>query len=86
MVHTATLHKPHVGSHDRQSFVDTNISGTLNLLEAAVEFEVAAFVFTSTTSTFRARPYPGSGRTGGLDHRGRTGRSEKHIRRHENGR
>jgi UDP-glucose 4-epimerase len=32
VVHTATLHKPHVVTHSRQSFVDTNITGTLNLL------------------------------------------------------
>ncbi len=50
--HTATLHKPHVGTHSRQQFVDTNISGTLNLLEAAVANSVQAFIFTSTTSTF----------------------------------
>src|SRR3954447_21278316 len=31
VVHAATLHKPHVGSHSRQQFVDTNITGTLNL-------------------------------------------------------
>jgi UDP-glucose 4-epimerase len=30
--HTATLHKPHIATHGRQSFVDANISGTLNLL------------------------------------------------------
>jgi len=62
VVHIATLHKPHVGTHDRQAFVDTNISGTLNLLEAAIENEVRAFVFTSTTSTFgRAlTPAPGA--------------------------
>lgn len=52
MLHTATLHKPHVSTHTRQAFVDTNISGTLNLLEEAVEQNVGAFVFTSTTSTF----------------------------------
>lgn len=50
--HTATLHKPHVATHARQEFVDTNITGTLNLLEASKETGVAAFVFTSTTSTF----------------------------------
>jgi nucleoside-diphosphate-sugar epimerase len=50
--HTATLHKPHVGTHDRQAFIDTNISGTLNLLEEAVAVGVRAFVFTSTTSVF----------------------------------
>jgi UDP-glucose 4-epimerase len=30
--HAATLHKPHVATHRRQDFVDTNITGTLNLL------------------------------------------------------
>ena len=28
VLHAATLHKPHVGSHHRQDFVDTNITGT----------------------------------------------------------
>jgi len=48
--HTATLHKPHVATHSRQDFVDTNITGTLNLLEEAVSAGVGAFVYTSTTS------------------------------------
>jgi UDP-glucose 4-epimerase len=62
IVHAATLHKPHVGSHDRQAFVDTNVTGTLNLLEEAVEAGVGRFVFTSTTSAFgRAlTPPPGA--------------------------
>lgn len=52
VLHAATLHKPHVGTHSRQDFVDTNITGTLNLLEEAAEAGVKAFVFTSTTSVF----------------------------------
>lgn len=52
VLHAATLHKPHVGTHDRQAFVDTNVTGTLNLLEEAVSSNVNAFVFTSTTSVF----------------------------------
>ena len=48
--HTATLHKPHVATHPPQAFVDTNITGTLNLLEEAVATGAQAFVFTSTTS------------------------------------
>lgn len=52
ILHTATLHKPHVESHSLTSFVATNVQGTVNLLELAVEFGVQAFVFTSTTSTF----------------------------------
>jgi len=52
VVHAATLHKPHVGSHGRTEFVETNITGTLNLLEEAVAAGVSRFIFTSTTSTF----------------------------------
>jgi UDP-glucose 4-epimerase len=52
VLHAATLHKPHVGSHGRADFVDTNVTGTLNLLEEAVAAGVGRFVFTSTTSTF----------------------------------
>ena len=52
VLHTATLHKPHVVTHDRQAFVDTNITGTLTLLEEAVRAGVESFIFTSTTSVF----------------------------------
>lgn len=52
VLHTATLHKPHVATHSHQNFVDTNITGTLNLLEAAKLHKIQAFIFTSTTSTF----------------------------------
>lgn len=50
--HAATLHKPHVATHSKQEFIDTNISGTLNLLEEAVRAGVESFVYTSTTSVF----------------------------------
>jgi UDP-glucose 4-epimerase len=59
VLHTATLHKPHVGSHSRQEFVDTNVTGTLNLLEEAVATDVTHFVFTSTTSAFGRALTPG---------------------------
>lgn len=52
VIHTATLHKPHIASHDRQAFVDANITGTLVLLEESVAAGVTSFVFTSTTSAF----------------------------------
>lgn len=52
VLHAATLHKPHVGTHSRQEFVDTNVTGTLTLLEEAVAAGVGAFVYTSTTSAF----------------------------------
>ncbi|HEV8220725.1 MAG TPA: NAD(P)-dependent oxidoreductase, partial [Streptosporangiaceae bacterium] len=52
VLHVATLHKPHVGSHERRAFVDTNVTGTLTLLEEAIAAGVGSFVFTSTTSVF----------------------------------
>ena len=52
VIHTATLHKPHVGTHSYDQFVQTNIAGTLNLLEEALANQVRAFIFTSTTSAF----------------------------------
>ena len=52
VIHTATLHKPHIFTNGYQDFIDTNITGTLNLLEEAYEQGVKSFIFTSTTSTF----------------------------------
>ena len=62
VLHAATLHKPHVVSHSRQAFVDTNVTGTLNLLEAAAGNGVESFIYTSTTSAFgdALTPPPGS--------------------------
>jgi UDP-glucose 4-epimerase len=61
VLHTATLHKPHVATHAAQDFIDTNITGTLVLLEEAVRAGVRRFVFTSTTSTFGAALRAGTG-------------------------
>src|SRR6201995_369482 len=52
VLHTATLHKPHVASHGQQDFVDTNLTGTLTLAEEAAAAGVGSFVFTSSTSAF----------------------------------
>ncbi len=61
VLHPATLHKPHVGSHARQEFVDTNVTGTLVLAEEAAAAGVSSFVFTSTTSTFGRALTPAPG-------------------------
>jgi UDP-glucose 4-epimerase len=61
VLHTATLHKPHVETHPRQAFIDTNLTGTLNLLEAATAARVGVFLFTSTTSAFGAALKPPDG-------------------------
>lgn len=50
IVHSGALHKPDIARFPRQAFVDVNVTGTLNLLEAAVEAGHARFLFTSTTS------------------------------------
>jgi UDP-glucose 4-epimerase len=62
VIHSATLHKPHIITHSRQQFIDTNVSGTLVLLEEALAAGVSAFVYTSTTSAFGAAltPEPGA--------------------------
>jgi nucleoside-diphosphate-sugar epimerase len=61
VVHTATLHKPHVGTHPRDKFVQTNVTGTLVLLEEAARAGVGSFVFTSSTSVFGRAAHPGPG-------------------------
>jgi UDP-glucose 4-epimerase len=65
VLHTATLHKPHVVTHTRQQFIDTNVTGTLNLLEASVEAGIESFIFTSTTSTFGRTLTPSPGEPAG---------------------
>ncbi|GAA0890801.1 NAD(P)-dependent oxidoreductase [Fulvivirga kasyanovii] len=52
IIHTASLHAPHVATHSRKDFIDTNISGTLNLLEASESNGVTKFIYTSTTSLY----------------------------------
>lgn len=52
ILHTATLHKPHIVTHPPQDFIDTNITGTLILLEEAIRAGINRFIFTSTTSVF----------------------------------
>ena len=61
VIHSATLHKLHVSSHSRQDFIDTNLTGTLSLLEEAVAAGVSRFVFLSSTSAFGRALRPGAG-------------------------
>jgi nucleoside-diphosphate-sugar epimerase len=50
VIHGGALHKPDIERHPAQDFVDVNVTGTLNLLEAAAKAGHDRFVFTSTTS------------------------------------
>ena len=61
VIHAATLHKPHVATHERHEFIDTNVTGTLNLLEEAVRVGAECFIFTSTTSVFGSALIPPPG-------------------------
>jgi len=50
VIHGGALHKPDIVRYPAQAFIDVNVTGTLNLLEAAVAAGSDRFVFTSTTS------------------------------------
>ncbi|QOZ27917.1 NAD(P)-dependent oxidoreductase [Bradyrhizobium sp. CCBAU 51753] len=50
VVHGGALHKPDIARFAPQAFVDVNVTGTLNLLQAAAAAGHDRFVFTSTTS------------------------------------
>jgi UDP-glucose 4-epimerase len=50
VIHAGALHKPDIARFPKQAFVDVNVTGTLNLLEAAAARPGTPFVFTSTTS------------------------------------
>jgi nucleoside-diphosphate-sugar epimerase len=52
VIHTASLHAPHVPHRSKQEFVDINVTGTLRLLEAAAQARIRRFVYTSTTSVY----------------------------------
>ncbi|QUD86408.1 NAD-dependent epimerase/dehydratase family protein [Phenylobacterium montanum] len=50
VIHSGAVHQPDMARHGRQTFIDVNVTGTLNLLEEAADQGVERFVFTSTTS------------------------------------
>ena len=81
--HTATLHKPHIDTHGRQNFVDTNVKGTVTLLEESAAAGVRSFVFTSTTSAFGRALTPPSGEPAAWTHRERASRAPEHLRRYQ---
>lgn len=53
LIHAAALHGKHFDLKvPRIEFVETNVSGTLNLLDAAVHSKIKSFIYTSTTSVY----------------------------------
>ncbi|SEH17902.1 Nucleoside-diphosphate-sugar epimerase [Sphingopyxis sp. YR583] len=65
IIHGGALHKPDIIRYPRQAFVDVNVTGTLNLIEAAVAAGNDRFLFTSTTSLMiRSDVRAGAGKAG----------------------
>ncbi|MBB6272481.1 nucleoside-diphosphate-sugar epimerase [Pedobacter cryoconitis] len=53
IIHTAAIHGKHYEmNYPREEFIDTNIYGTLNLLNASIEHGVKRFLYISTTSVY----------------------------------
>ena len=52
IIHTASLHAPHVGLYSREEFIDVNVQGTLKLLEIGKKKSIRKFIYTSTTSVY----------------------------------
>ncbi|CAG1959099.1 unnamed protein product [Fusarium graminearum] len=54
IIHAGGLHKPHIVSHSREEFINTNVTGTMILVDEAGKLNgrIEAFVLVSTTSAF----------------------------------
>jgi UDP-glucose 4-epimerase len=53
IIHTAAVHGKHYElGYPRDAFVATNITGTLNLLNACIKHNIKQFLYTSTTSIY----------------------------------
>ncbi|MEP3224796.1 MAG: NAD(P)-dependent oxidoreductase [Parasphingorhabdus sp.] len=66
VIHAGALHKPDIVRYPNSAFVDVNVTGTLNLLEAAVQAGHDRFIFTSTTSLMISETVR-AGREGGAE-------------------
>ena len=69
VLHTATLHKPHVVTHSRREFVDANVVGTLTLLEEAAAASRPLLHLHEHDERLRARARARDRCTCGVDHR-----------------
>lgn len=52
IIHTASLHAPHVATHSETEFIHTNVDGVRVLLDMAQKYGVTRFIYTSTTSVY----------------------------------
>ena len=88
MIHAGALHKPDIVRYPEAAFVDVNVDGTRNLLDAAVAAGNDRFVFTSTTSlmiseAIRAGKAGGATRAAWLDEESGPLGAAQHLRRHQ---
>ena len=77
VIHAGALHKPDIARFPPQAFVDVNVTGTLNLLQAAVAARHERFVFTSTTSLMISHAIAEARGSAGRDHR--SARAAQHL-------
>jgi nucleoside-diphosphate-sugar epimerase len=61
IVHTAAIHGIHLRDHTPQDFYELNLTGTLNMWEAAVQAGVRAVVFSSTMGVYKSHDAPSAG-------------------------
>ena len=61
IVHAAAIHGIHLGDHSTREFYDLNLTGTLNVWDAAVEVGARAVVFSSTMGVYKTHSAPGGG-------------------------
>jgi len=80
VVHAATLHKPHVVTHSWQDFMDTNVSGTLVLLKAAISAGVPEFHIREHHERVRVIAEPRRLRASDLGNRRVSGEAKEHLR------
>jgi UDP-glucose 4-epimerase len=61
VIHTASLHAPHVGVRSNDEFESINVEGTQNLITCSLASGVRWFVYTSTTSVYGCSSRPKKG-------------------------
>ena len=62
IVHAAAIHGIHLGDHSTRDFYELNLTGSLNVWEAAVDAGARAVVFSSTMGVYKTHSVPGQGR------------------------
>lgn len=67
IVHTAAIHGIHLHDHTPRDFYDLNLTGTLNVWQAAVAAGAQAVVFSSTMGVYKSYDAAGGGAALGED-------------------